>query len=401
MFKKIIFALMGVWMVAASACGQTRTPNRLGHCHNPAFDREVAAWLSFSVPAIDVDSLRAMPGAIVLDAREPGEYAVSHIEGAVHCGYDYFKKSLLDSLDKSKPVVVYCSIGYRSEKIAQKLRKAGFTNVSNLYGSIFEWVNRGYPVVDADGRPTPRIHTYNRNWGRWVDAKQAEKVVRHTPAAQPAPPASDTITITGAMRDAMWKGEIYGKIAPDTLADKRYLYGIGPLEYLRGEILIWDGQPYLSSVAENGGIAMAQTWQFKAPFFAHARISDWSEVPLPDSVRNLAQLQQYLDQTTRSMRRPFFFRLQGRIESANIHIVNLPPGTAVRSPKEAHQGKKDYTLRQESVQILGFFSTAHQTIFTHHDTFLHLHLMTADRQKMGHVDEVLFEAGAMMLSLPR
>jgi rhodanese-related sulfurtransferase len=176
MLHKIISLALGTLAFLQSACGQSNTANRLGHCQNPKFDREVAAWLSFQVPAIDVDSLRRQSGVILLDAREQGEYAVSHIEGAIHCGYEHFNLKALDSLDKSRPVVVYCSIGYRSEKIARRLQKAGFTNVANLYGSIFEWVNRGYPVVDARGQTTALIHTYNRAWGRWISNNKAQKV---------------------------------------------------------------------------------------------------------------------------------------------------------------------------------------------------------------------------------
>lgn len=177
MLQKVSGLVIGLLAFIQSACGQTTAENRLGHCQNPKFDREVASWLSFKVPAIDVDSLHRMKQeAIILDAREPAEYAVSHIEGAINCGYDRFDRSLLESLDKSRPVVVYCSIGYRSEKIAQKLRKSGFSQVYNLYGSIFEWVNRGLPVVNGSGEATPRIHTYNRAWGRWVDYPKAVKV---------------------------------------------------------------------------------------------------------------------------------------------------------------------------------------------------------------------------------
>jgi rhodanese-related sulfurtransferase len=178
--QKRTILFFSMFAILSSACGQTNTANRLGRCENPKFDREVAAWLKFTVPAIDVDSLRGQQqeGVIIFDAREPAEYAVSHIEGAINCGYDHFDHALLDSLDKSRPVVVYCSIGYRSEKIAQKLTAAGFSKVSNLYGSIFEWVNRGYPVVDAAGRATPRIHTYNSAWGRWVRRAGVKKVTR-------------------------------------------------------------------------------------------------------------------------------------------------------------------------------------------------------------------------------
>jgi rhodanese-related sulfurtransferase len=180
MIHKLSSLVFGLFTFSQAACGQgSESANRLGHCQNPRFDREVAAWLGFKVPAIDVDSLRLRQSeVIILDAREANEYTVSHIEGALNCGFDRFDPSLLDSLDKSRPVVVYCSIGYRSEKIALKLKKAGFAHVSNLYGSIFEWVNRGYPVVDSTGQTTPRIHTYNRNWGRWVDNSSCVKVTK-------------------------------------------------------------------------------------------------------------------------------------------------------------------------------------------------------------------------------
>jgi acetolactate decarboxylase len=71
----------------------------------------------------------------------------------------------------------------------------------------------------------------------------------------------------------------------------------------------------------------------------------------------------------------------------------------VSSPAEAHQGQVNYSVNDEQVEIIGFFSTEHKTIFTHHDTFLHMHLITADRQQMGHLDEVLLGKG-MKLYLP-
>lgn len=80
--------------------------------------------------------------------------------------------------------------------------------------------------------------------------------------------------------------------------------------------------------------------------------------------------------------------------------MNLPKGSNVSSPDDAHKGQKNYHLQNEQTDIIGFFSTEHKTIFTHHDTFLHMHLITTDRQKMGHLDEVLFKKGTMTLYLP-
>lgn len=165
-------------LLAQAACAHAYPlQNRLGHCSNPAFDTEVASCLRFSVPAIDVDSLRRVQSEVILvDARERREFGVSHIAGAIHLDAARFKTAALDSLSKNQPVVVYCSIGCRSEKAAERLQKLGFTRVSNLYGSIFEWVNRGYPVVDSTGAPTSRLHTFNASWGRWIENEASVKV---------------------------------------------------------------------------------------------------------------------------------------------------------------------------------------------------------------------------------
>jgi len=109
----------------------------------------------------------------LLDARELAEFEVSHISGAKHIGYDNFDTSAVSGLSKESPIIVYCSIGYRSEKIAEKLLTMGFQNVSNLYGGIFEWVNQGNAVM-TKGEQTDRVHAYSRAWGIWLN--KGEKV---------------------------------------------------------------------------------------------------------------------------------------------------------------------------------------------------------------------------------
>ena len=94
------------------------------------------------------------------------------------------------------------------------------------------------------------------------------------------------------------------------------------------------------------------------------------------------------------------FKISGVADNALIHIVNLPAGSKVNSPTQAHQGQIDYELSNEQIDIVGFFSTEHKAIFTHHDSNVHLHLITENRQKMGHLDEILFKDGSLTLYLP-
>ena len=60
--------------------------------------------------------------------------------------------------------------------------------------------------------------------------------------------AENEVTIVGQMKNVMWKGELSGTIQLDTLSNKKGLYGFGPMEYLRGELLILDGITYKSGV---------------------------------------------------------------------------------------------------------------------------------------------------------
>jgi acetolactate decarboxylase len=207
------------------------------------------------------------------------------------------------------------------------------------------------------------------------------------------------VKVVGQMKKVMREGQLYGTIHLDTIADKTHLYGLGPVEYLAGEILIIDGKSYSATVVSDTTMNVEETYDLKAPFFGYANIAQWTEQTLPDSVQTIAQLEAYLDKATKNSPRPFLFKLSGNVAQASIHIVNLPKGATVSSPAEAHQGRVNYSVNDEQVEIIGFFSTEHQTIFTHHDTFLHMHLITADRQQMGHLDQVLLGKG-MKLYLP-
>lgn len=133
-----------------------------------AFRAMLQTLLSHDVPETTVPKAAAEAGVVWLDARAWREYEVSHLAGAAFVGYDDFDLSRVAAVPKNARVVVYCSVGYRSEKVVGKLLAAGFTNVSNLVGGIFEWVNQGHPVVDLAGQPTENVHAYDRVWGVWL-----------------------------------------------------------------------------------------------------------------------------------------------------------------------------------------------------------------------------------------
>ena len=121
-----------------------------------------------SVPVLTAEAVDSLASYQLLDARAEAEYATSHLPGAQRVGYKDFSPEKVAELDKNQPVLVYCTVGYRSERIGDRLRELGFSQVYNLYGGIFGWVHAGKAVTGPDGQPTEHVHTYNEDWSRWL-----------------------------------------------------------------------------------------------------------------------------------------------------------------------------------------------------------------------------------------
>ncbi len=210
---------------------------------------------------------------------------------------------------------------------------------------------------------------------------------------------SPDIKIVGEMKNVMWKGELDGRINLDTISDRKGLYGLGPESYLAGELMLNNGVSYISKATSDSTMRVEKRFDVSAPFFVYANIKEWDELEIPANIKSIKDLEKLIDEKTREYERPFAFKLQGKVSKALIHIQNLPKGAKVSSPEEAHRGQVNYEINDEEVEIIGFFSTKHQGIFTHHDSFLHMHLITKDESKMGHLDEL--EISKMTLFLPK
>ncbi|TYP77262.1 rhodanese-like domain-containing protein [Aquimarina intermedia] len=123
-----------------------------------------------SVPYISIEELvMCKDEAVVLDSRSKKEYAVSHIATSIFVDYENFT---LDTFKKIYPnqntlIVVYCSVGVRSHTTGKKLINAGYKNVKNLYGGIFEWKNMNLPIINRNAIETDSLHTYSEQWSKY------------------------------------------------------------------------------------------------------------------------------------------------------------------------------------------------------------------------------------------
>lgn len=132
---------------------------------NQMSTEEFAKWLA--------DPSR--PAPVILDARTAKEFEISRIAGARNVPKGTPVEAAMGAAAKDAPVVVYCSVGYRSSQFAEKLQKAGYTKVWNLEGSIFQWANEGRPIVDARG-PASVVHPYDAEWGKLLRPERKAQV---------------------------------------------------------------------------------------------------------------------------------------------------------------------------------------------------------------------------------
>jgi rhodanese-related sulfurtransferase len=161
---RFLFNLLIIFLVSSTVFSQKSIESTL-----EKFNRN-------SVNYISVEELKASDNYILLDTRKKEEYNISKIENATWVGHKKFKiDSVLEKYpEKDIPIVVYCSIGVRSENIGEKLIQAGYSNVKNLYGGIFEWKNSGNPVFDNQNNKTEKVHAFSKHWGKLLT--NAEKI---------------------------------------------------------------------------------------------------------------------------------------------------------------------------------------------------------------------------------
>lgn len=123
-----------------------------------------------SVPYVYVEQVETFTNYHLLDSRETREFEVSHLRDAVYVGYDSFNLETVLNLipNKQDTVIVYCSLGIRSEDVGEKLQDAGYSHVYNMYGGIFEWKNKDKVVYNSLGIPTEEVHAFTKDWGQWL-----------------------------------------------------------------------------------------------------------------------------------------------------------------------------------------------------------------------------------------
>ena len=205
----------------------------------------------------------------------------------------------------------------------------------------------------------------------------------------------------GAQRDVL-AGDLSGKIAIDALRDLPHVYGLGPLEGVRGEVSIFDGKPSVSRVVD-GAIAVDGSFAHRACFLVYASVEEWIEVPAPGPISGFDEVEAAVLGAARhrgiDVGRPLPFLIDGRAEHLTLHILDKRDGLP-HTPERHERAKAHFSFAGEPVRVLGFFSDGHRGVFTPKDANLHMHVKTEDGRASGHLDRIQLAPGASFW-LPR
>ena len=128
-----------------------------------------------------------------------------------------------------------------------------------------------------------------------------------------------------------------------------------------------------------------------APFLVFGRVGTWQALPVPDDVRDVAALEPWLSEAAaaKGLRagEPFPFKIETSNSTVEYHVIsNTGPGDRITRPHR--ELMRVFTLDAEPATILGVYSEAHGGVFTHHSQATHLHLVSGDERRSGHVDEL-------------
>jgi len=135
------------------------------------------------VSHIDAQALSDMDEGsyIIFDVREKDEFDVSHIDNSIWVDPSIdasdFNAQYAEQIE-GKTVVLYCSVGVRSSRLAEKLMTskadAKMSPIYNLENGIFGWHNESRPLI-TENASTDFVHPYNRIWGRMVNRKDLRR----------------------------------------------------------------------------------------------------------------------------------------------------------------------------------------------------------------------------------
>ena len=216
----------------------------------------------------------------------------------------------------------------------------------------------------------------------------------------------------GEMHRVIGMQQHQGRIRLQELCQRPHVFAVGAVEGLNGEITIVDSAPVVTQVGRGGqGVAsLKQHEEVQATMIIGASVSAWKSIEIPQRL-NDQELDAWLEKTLRDSgfapNQPTVFRILGRFERAELHVINgaCPVHARIRKLDiPAAQRPFEATLTDVDGEVVGIFAKDAVGKITHPATSCHKHLVytnASGERLTAHLESLTVEAGCrLLLPLP-
>jgi hypothetical protein len=191
----------------------------------------------------------------------------------------------------------------------------------------------------------------------------------------------------GSLQDVFEKGDLRWQMSLGDLRFKKHLFALGVLAREGGEVLVWNSVPLVTTI-QNGKAKTRITWERDVAFLAWTQVEEWHPVPVPESVRSLADVAAFVPKAAAGFmldtRRAIPFRLEGRFGAIAAQV--LAPGEATGEDRIRTPPTK-FRVEAVRAEILGIYS-AEAKDYVPRGGSLYLQVKTQNGQIMGRVDAI-------------
>ena len=209
------------------------------------------------------------------------------------------------------------------------------------------------------------------------------------------------VKFSGALRTIM-SGNIQSVISLDSLSIRKNFYALGASENLKGEIQVFNSKPSNSFVIDSS-LLIEDSYNLKAALLVYAEVEEWDSNKI-ENITTKNDLESVIFDMAKvngiNTDLPFPFLIEGEIASLDWHVINWKEGDTIHNHKKHKKSGLNGSLKNSKVQIIGFYSTKHKAVFTHHTTNMHMHFKTDDNTVAGHIDDLLLRE-TITLKLPK
>jgi acetolactate decarboxylase len=204
---------------------------------------------------------------------------------------------------------------------------------------------------------------------------------------------AQVVKYSGSMSKIRQQKRVDGEILVDTIALAN-LYALGPVENLRGEIIVWNNNAFVAALTEDKKpYVQKNVKDLKAIFLVYADVKNWDTVLISKhQISSISDLETFISKTAflqgHDTSSAFPFQIFARAKQGSGHIMFKDTSITLITPEVLEKAKYTNSFTEQYIQMLGFYSQHHQTIFTHHDTFLHIHYRLRNKYQAGHLEEL-------------